>query len=285
MPKNQATALESPPEPQEAPQALPVALGPSQALQVPDDLLRALKEDMGRGVSQRSEDNVNPMVKLLQANSPEVNAKHASYVEGAEPAAFLLRNSPVPIIPGHVGFPFLPVCMELAWVEWVPRSRGGGFVAKHGAQQPSGLIQIIDPETDKKKWVHRDTRHEFIDTAYRYGFLDLSEYGFGMSPFVIPFTSTGHMARREWETLMNQMKVEGFRGVPPAYKFIYRIKARQRINKNGQVWFVPHATFERESTTEEYFRGRDFYDSWERGQQTVDATEAAPPAEDNEAPF
>jgi hypothetical protein len=177
-------------------------------------LMERVRRDAGRGLSQKQEDNLLPMIVVLQAQSPACDPDHQAHVPGAERGAFWLKNSPVPIIKGKEGILFVPAAMELAWVEWRPRTAGGGFIAKH-REPPQDTIQIPDPKNpEKRKWVRKGNGHEMIETRYRYGLVILE--GLGMLPFVIPFTSTGHTVCRGWETTMNSLFIPGTNDATPA---------------------------------------------------------------------
>lgn len=265
LPLPQSSALSSTGNgsgPKSSPSSGPLALSPG--------LIERAKRDAGRGLSQRQEDNLLPMIIVLQAQSPACDPGHQSYVPGAERGAFLLKNSPVPVVKGKEGILFIPAAMEMAWVEWRPRTAGGGFVAKHKAP-PEDTIQVPDPTNPKKmKWVRKSNNNEVIETRYRYGLVILD--GLGMLPFVIPFTSTGHTVCRGWETTMNSLIIPGTSSPYPSFAGAYRLRTKQRTNASG-TWHQIDVALERASTDSEYDRGSAMCDAFEKSELSVDTSQ------------
>ena len=70
---------------------------------LPAALADMMEKDAGKGVSTAQEDNLVPLIYVLQANSPQVNKRDERYIEGAEPGDFWLRNAPQPIVKGAEG--------------------------------------------------------------------------------------------------------------------------------------------------------------------------------------
>jgi hypothetical protein len=69
----------------------PVAPSGSGA-SLPDNYLDITAAMAGRGVSFKPEDQLIPLITVLQANSPQCNARLPKYVDGAEAGRFWLRN-------------------------------------------------------------------------------------------------------------------------------------------------------------------------------------------------
>ena len=242
----------------------------SSLLALSPSLLEKARRDAGRGLSQRQEDNLLPMIIVLQAQSPACDPDHQSHVPGAERGAFWLRNSPVPIVKGKEGILFVPAAMELAWVEWRPRTAGGGYIAKH-KEPPEDTIKVPDPKNpEKMRWVRKGNGHEMIETRYRYGLVVLEELG--MLPFVIPFTSTGHTVCRSWETTMNSLIIPGTTQRYPSFAGCYRLRTKQRTNASG-TWHQIDVALERAATDQEYDRGEALCEAFEKQELSVDASQ------------
>lgn len=113
---------------------------------LPADIRRLAEENTGLGVSHRPEDNVVPLIYLLQSNSPQTQKGHEKYIKGAVGGSIWLRNEAVEesIIDGEEGMLFQPVMLQVCWVEWLPNR--GGFVARH----------LHRPEVAELKDVERD---------------------------------------------------------------------------------------------------------------------------------
>jgi hypothetical protein len=244
---------------EEANKSLP-AINADLSLNTPFD-----DDSQSRGVSQRAEDNLIPMATVLQPLSPVLTDPRQA-IEGAKAGDWLLKNCPVPLVKGQEGLLVQPVELDIKWVEWRPREAGGGLVAQHAAR-PAEAKEVIDGKTGRASCV-MPNGNTVIETAYRVTNVILPDGR--MFPLAIPFSSTGHTARRKWETLMNTFFTPSHQ-VVDAYAVIYRLRTIQRTNAFG-TWFVPEATAERKASAEEKFRGRKLWDALNAGEKQVDVS-------------
>lgn len=173
-----------------------------------------------------------PFINLLQSNSPEVEGE---LVPGAK-TGDMLNTVTGELIKGDAGFVFLPVHKEEAWVEWIPRVKGGGFVGMHdpNGELVTDLIKAnggsrIPPKGNEGKRIsfkHGD--NEVIETYYVYGLL-LNQEGTEVESFaVISFSSTKIKPYRDWLTSMYLIK-----GKPPMFANRARLKSVKQKNESG----------------------------------------------------
>lgn len=173
-----------------------------------------------------------PFINLLQSNSPEVEEE---LVEGAK-TGDMLNTVTGELIKGDSGFVFLPVHKEEAWVEWVPRTKGGGFVGMH---DPAGEVvqdliaknggsRIPPKGSDGKRIAFRHNGNEVIESYYVYGLI-LNSEGTEVESFaVISFSSTKIKPYRDWLTSMFLLK-----GKPPMFANRARFKSVKQKNESG----------------------------------------------------
>lgn len=211
------------------PAPVPEATGTSSP---PSALAARMSEDAGRGVSKASEDNLVSLVYVLQSSSPQVNERNEAYVAGAKPGHLWLRASADPIVDGEEGMLFQPCFFSKDWVEWVPRDAGGGFVARHESL-PEDAERLQEDGTNKVRHV-MPNGNEVVETRYHMGLVHRD--GTAPTPYVIPFSSTGHTVSRQWMFMMNQKQIEGGK-TPPSFALLYRLRTKLRSNKAGK-WFV-----------------------------------------------
>jgi hypothetical protein len=189
-------------------------------------------EDVGAGLSTAADDNLVPMMRILQSLSPQVKNNRPEYIKGAKPGDIWLRNSDYPPISGTEGILFQPCYFSADFVEWIPRSAGGGLVTRH-TKLPLDAVEVKDPKnTNRSNWF-MPNGDELKYTRYHAGYVlmpDGSEL-----PYVIPFTSTGHTVSRMWMTMMNNKQLNGARA--PSWACLYRLRTRERINAEGE-WFL-----------------------------------------------
>lgn len=204
----------------------------------------------GRGLSQDQADNAMPLLYVLQGLSPQVNKRNEAYVEGAEAGHFWLKGLPRPIVDGAVGIVFQPCAFEKAWVEWVPRDDGGGFVARYD-KLPEAAEESVDDENPNIKRYHMPNGNEVIETRYHIGNVyigktwkarDSKGEEFILTdgvavPYVMPFKGTGHQVSRNLMTAMN-LKTTATGGRVDGFRYVYTCKTKHKKNKKGE-WFLP----------------------------------------------
>lgn len=173
-----------------------------------------------------------PFINLLQSNSPEVEEEIAA---GAK-AGDMFNTVTGELIKGDKGFVFQPIHKEEAWVEWIPRSKGGGFVTTHdpagkivqGIIEAHGGSRIPPKGSDGKRIPFKCDGNEIIETYYVYGLL-LNDEGTEVESFaILSFSSTKIKAYRDWLTSMYLIK-----GKPPMFANRARIKSVKQKNELG----------------------------------------------------
>jgi hypothetical protein len=235
------------------------------------------KAAAGLGASTSADDNLVPLISILQGLSPQVNKRDDKYVEGAEPGDILLKNAPSPLVKGSEGFVFQPCFFSHEWLEWVPRDDGGGFVGRRPysstAQRfglPDDAKQVDDPKNPRvKRWVRAGT--EFVDNRSYAGYVQTKG---GWLPFILPFSGTGHTAARQLMFLINSKMLPDSSGVEASFAYVYRLPTIQRKNKLG-TWFVLDPRNERVATDEEFDRGYALHMAFASGKKAAEAPEGA----------
>ncbi len=243
----------------------------------PAELQEMMREDKGKGVSTSASDNLVPLIYVLQALSPQVNRRNPSFIEGAEPGSFWLRNAPTEIIGGDPeagGGMIAQSCLFYKdWIEWKPRDSGGGFIARHapltGDREDecpvSDAVRTEDPNNKNKIRFLRPNGNEVIHTRNHVCRIFTRD---GILPYIIPFSSTGHTTSRGWMQLMNTISA----GVSFAAK--YRLTTRERTNASG-TWFAVDVKFDSWCSPEEYKDGKRLYEAFASGEKQAEAPVAA----------
>lgn len=180
----------------------------------------------------KAEDLAVPFMGILQSNSPLVE----NCEDNSARSGMFVNTVTGEIIDGKEGFPFIPVYIETAFAEWVPRTEGGGFVELHdpngefiqGILKNNGGSRIPPKGDDGKRIPFRNGDNELIETFYVYGLL-LNDEGTETSGFaVLSFTSTKIKPYRNWVTSMLMIK-----GKPPMFANRARIRTVKQSNKAG----------------------------------------------------
>ena len=259
------TQQRSAPPPQSRAVATQTRREVSRAEDAPDFLKG--KEMTGVGVSDDASDSLVPIVVILQDGNPEVKPRDPKYIEGAEASMIWLKNDDEPFVPGDEGILAQACYFDKDFVEWVPRSRGGGFVGRHRTI-PDDAERVADPQNPNKvKWVRRSNQNEIVETR-SYTVRLFRENG-ARTEHVIPFTSSGHTVARDWMTRLRKVMVDGQRA--NLWAKLWRLTTKVKTNTRGESWFI----FNVEDagwvpTEEDYEAGMQLHNAFAKGEMRAD---------------
>ena len=195
----------------------------------------------GVGISRRQEDNIIPLIYILQPLSPQAQSHRPDYIQGAVPGMIWLRNASNPLVAGNTGILFQPCFVWKDWGEWIPRERGGGMAGRWANKWDTNLGDDVPDCADAQSTVQdggfpswtRPNGNDLTLTRSHAGFVLLN--GIPL-PYVIPFTSSGLSISKGWMTRMGtKFKRDG----TPAdiWSVIYRLKTKAMHNAKGD-WFA-----------------------------------------------
>lgn len=184
----------------------------------------------GKGVSTAQEDNLVPLIYILQDMSPQVKKKDPAYIKDAEAGMIWLRNAPNPIVSGEEGIWFQPCYFSKEVVEWVPRKKGGGIVGRH-PEMPKNA-QLKENDEGNEVWT-LPNGNECVETRYHIGYV--IREGSAPLPYTIPLKGTGHSFSKAWMFMQNSKQVDGAK--VPACACIYRLTTVFKT-KNTNSWHM-----------------------------------------------
>lgn len=250
---------------------------------VPAFMADKAKADVGKGASQEQDDNLVPLIYILQALSPQVQERNPEYIKGAKPGDIWLRNAPEPIVAGEEGFLFQPCYFTKDWVEWKPQR--GGYAGRHD-QRPADAVERPDPQDAQRMiWV-RPNGNIVQETRYHIGYVINEKTGAAM-PFVIPFKGAGHTVSRQWMFSINSKVIPDVEGPAPAWSCYYRLKTKFRTNAKGEFFVLDPSDAGWVETEAEYTRGQKLYEGFAAGAHKIETPQedegGQRPAGDNEA--
>ena len=129
----------------------------------------------------------------------------------------------------------VPIHREHHFVEYAPRSAGGGVIARRSANDPA--VQQLRAEQGRFGKLTTREGNELIETFYLYvGILDEPEDQFFSGMAIIPFTSTKIKVYQKMMTRLRSSRVEVEPGVfetPPLYANLLLLGTAQEKNKHG----------------------------------------------------
>lgn len=241
----------------------------TNSVPAPTFMKARMDKDVGKGVSTAQEDNLVPLIYVLQAQSPQVNKRNPNYIEGAEASDIWLRNSPDPIVKGDEGIIFQPCFFNKDWIEWVSRDSGGGFVGRH-LELPQDAKKIEDPKNPNRVKYVRPNGNEIVETRHHVGFAITKN---GPLPYVISFSGSGHTVSRQWMFMMNGAQIDGQKA--PSFAKLYKLTTKERSNTLGTWFSLDVKDHGWVSTEAEYTRGLELHDAFVKGEKKAEAPVAS----------
>ena len=231
--------------------------------QVPADLMDATEADAGAGVSFKQEDQLLPLIYILQSNSPATEKRGEAYIEGAEPGHFWMRNALNPIRDGVLGIDVIPCEMVRTWIEWLPNRQG--FVARHDESPADMIERVVKDDSGREKMILVRSGNGNIIQDTREFFLLCDTH-----PFVLPCTGTKHTFARQWQTMFHQFHHPKTGGVMPAFSRKYNISTVPMSNAIGK-WFGLKFQDRGFVTKPEYDAAKAFYKAVKSGEKRAEA--------------
>jgi len=188
-------------------------------------------DEAGEGFEGQSADHLMiPFFSILQSLSPQIDKESGKYVDGAEIGK--IYNTVSEEL--HDEIELVPVYKEQVYVEWVPRSQGGGFVGIH--QVDSDVVKRAKAEAKEFGKYLTPEGNELAQTFYVY-VIRLNPDGSTTNDFgVLAFTSTKIKKYRRWNTAVSSFQLslgDGKKQTPPLFAHRVRMGTVREENKHG----------------------------------------------------
>jgi hypothetical protein len=183
--------------------------------------------DIGLG-NLSAEDFALPFLRVLGTQSPEVVKGDAKYVDGAE-AGMIYNTVTKQVFDGEEGINVLPCFYKREYIEWSDRGQGQG-----------APIAIYSVDSNKIMEATRDAMNKdrlpngnYLENTASYYVMTEN-----MDAALVTMKSTGMKTAKNWNTLMNSIKMKGSEGMftPPAYSHLYKLKSVLVSNHLGS-WY------------------------------------------------
>jgi hypothetical protein len=176
------------------------------------------------------QDAAIPYLMVLQSQSPQVK-KGPGKVEGAEEGDFY-NSVTQRVYKGDKGIRVIPCAFRKAYVEWVPKTAGGGFVASY--DDDAKLAECHkDPVTGRDMLPNGN---HLVATAYHYALI-VEESG-AFERVVISMASTQLKVSRRWNSQMMALQMDGPAGkfTPPPFSHSY-LATTKLEQKDSNTWY------------------------------------------------
>jgi hypothetical protein len=185
--------------------------------------------DANKGMEKMGADDVAiPFLVILQSNSPQVK-KGPGKIKGAEEGD-IFNNVTNEVFSGEEGVLIVPCFYQKAFVEWVPREQGGGFVRSYS--DPSILQKC--QRNDENRDVLKSSGNYIVTTAYH--FVLLVKKDGSVERCVIGMSSTQLKKSRRWNSQMMSLQIDAGNGRkvnPPMFSHLYCLTTVGESNERG----------------------------------------------------
>ncbi len=191
-----------------------------------------LTETANLGMEEVTADDLQmPFLRVIQAMSPELNKQESAYIDGASQGD-IFNTVTRQFWKGDEGVLVIPIYYQFKYLEFVPRSAGGGFV---GELSPTD-IQIKEAHRDENNIELLKSGNELVKTAQHYVKI-AHEKGknFELESAVVDLKKTGLKKSRTWNSIMSMQKIEG--KTMASFANLYRITTVSEGNDKG-TWYT-----------------------------------------------
>jgi len=204
------------------------AVAKKASTEVSTDVLNEIFETAGDGVHYDSSEMQIPFIRVLQALSPQLNKNKPEFIKGAS-AGDIFNTVTNQFWAGEVGITVIPVYQETKYLEFVPRSQGGGFKGERHASDPD--LQSTHREGSKELLPNGN---ELVKSDHHFC-LVLDEDG-SYQPAIVDMKSTSLKVSRRWKTQIKLQKVKSPEGVmktPALYATMWKLAVVEESNDQG----------------------------------------------------
>lgn len=194
-------------------------------------------DDKGAGYEGMSANDISvPYLSILQTGSPEVSGEQHERIPGAE-AGRLYNTVTKQLYPAE-GLVIQPVCQDHCFVEWKPRTSGGGFVKKHG--QYDDIVKAAKAASTEFGKYKTPSGNDLVETIYMVALihasadLKVASDNFAPAPIILTFSSTKLKPIKDFNNRMYTLVVSG--GKPPMFANRIVVKTVSETRSKGKSY-------------------------------------------------
>ena len=226
----------------------------------------------GYGYSEKREDNLVPILGILQDNSAEVKRNHAKMIEGAKAGDLIIRSLRRVVDVDTNDIPVIPCASTHYWVEWEGEPGDGKPVNQYPFDdRPADAREIPDPQNDDKKILVMPNGNRLVDTRYWYAMCFIGD---SWKEVVIPMAGTNHTVSRSWNSVQMEKRIPGG-GKAPSWFYAYGLSTK--FNQRGQQSWYTYEVKELgwNQNKELRAKGRRIFEQVQAGELVADLNAAA----------
>jgi hypothetical protein len=183
----------------------------------------------GMGTENLDSGSALPFVRILQDLSPQLKSNKDEYVEGSK-AGDLFFNKTKCVLANPLNI--IPVYTKAVYTEWIPRNKGGGYVASHP------LTVVSDPSYEKGRERQYDEWLGENELRYTSYWFILAEIDGNWEEAIIPFTSSQLKVSRKLTGDINRFRYEQDKSIiPPLFAQKWQLKTVMETSKNNDDYW------------------------------------------------
>jgi hypothetical protein len=207
------------------------------------------KDDINAGFEEADQSAYAiPFLTILQNNSPQCDDDDPDYVKEAK--AGKIYNT----VSGELydSVKIIPVKYQRQFIEWIPRTEGGGLVAYHTAD---AAVELMSNATKNEKGVPiLKNGHELKDHRNHFILVVSSK-----EQAIVSMTSSQIKKSRRWMSNMGALKVviNKQKVTPPMYASVYLLGTIKEENDKGK-WYGWTIEFSRFVNNDEFEAAKEF---------------------------
>jgi hypothetical protein len=204
------------------------AVAKKASTEVSTDVLNDIFETAGDGAHYDSSEMQIPFIRVLQALSPQLNKNKPEFIKGAS-AGDIYNTVTNQLWPSEKGITVIPVYQETKYLEFVPRSQGGGFKGERHASDPD--LQSTHREGSKELLPNGN---ELVKSDHHFCLI-LDDDG-SYQPAIVDMKSTALKVSRRWKTQIAMQKVKSPDGrmlTPALYATMWKLGIVEESNDQG----------------------------------------------------
>ena len=240
----------------------------AKAAKLPVGLEDAFAADAGFGFEEvTSSDLQIPFLRIIQALSPQLKKSDAAFIEGAGQGDIFTTVTDK-CWDGDEGVVVIPVYFEMKFLEFVPRTQGGGFVGELSADSNDVRTAIRDTDTNLEL-LHNG--NELVRSAQHY--VKIVHEDGNLENAIVDMKKTQLKRSRLWLSMMMMQKHNG--NTLPSFANTYRLRTVEDGNDKGSWGSWSIALEGRVPSLEAYKDAKELHGSISRGDLKI----APPPAE------
>jgi len=277
---------------------------PEKQLPVDADLLADLGQAAEQYVEAMGKDDMSiPFIQILQSLSPQCTKGEPEFIKGSEPS--MLYNTVTKELRATqdddgnqlVGMRIISLAYKASYIEWVPRSKGGGFVAEYDVGEGAG---IPTHRNENNQDIISDgaglgTPGNQLSYTHTHFVFIVGDDG-SLEPAVLTMTSTQVKPSKDWNALIMNLRLPNGAKAPRFFG-VWNVSTRRRSNDQGS-WYVWEISKGSDITALPNARQilndcKAFVDGIQAGEHTADYTKENPatpsgggdPEGDDDIPF